>query len=76
MDPAITIQNWWRRLCQFRCSKCGDVYSGDWICDKCYMDRHEDHIPDDILMGILKEKEDKRKLNQEKKRSLSLILNL
>ncbi len=78
MDPAkvTAIQNWWRRLCQFRCRKCGDVYSGEWICNECYMDRHEDDIPDDLLMCILKEREEKKRQRQEKKRSLGLILDL
>jgi len=35
-SAATTIQNWWRLMCEFRCYRCGDLYKGNYMCDKCY----------------------------------------
>ena len=73
MDQVKAIQNWWRLLCECRCRKCGDVYSGKWICDECYMDRHEDIIPQNVWTNFEEARKERKHKSQEKKRTLGLI---
>lgn len=69
---ATIIQSWWRFMSEFRCPKCPNFYKGNWMCDKCYMDRHEDHISEDVWNSINEEEEKRKYQSQEKKRSLGL----
>ncbi len=73
MQAATTIQQWWRFMSEFRCPKCDGFYKGNWMCNDCYMERHADTIPENIWIDIEENEKERKRLSQEKKRTLGLI---
>ncbi len=80
MDPmevkAITIQNWWRRLYESRCSTCPSFYDDhEWVCAECVVRNFEDYFSDDdpIIINANKIRAEEKRKRQEKKRALGLI---
>ncbi len=84
MDPmevkATAIQKWWRRICENRCYKCGNIYSGTWRCNECefenwvdFMETHYEDIVEKELEEIYALEDEKKRKRQEKKRAFGLI---
>lgn len=60
-------------MSEFRCPKCDGFYKGNWMCNDCYMERHADQILENVWNDIEEAEKERKRLSQEKKRSLNLI---
>ncbi len=67
------IVNWWRFMCEFRCSHCPNFYKGHGPCERCYMISHPEIYTPQVLKEIEEYENEQKTERQAIKRALGLI---